>query len=168
MTQTHETPRAGLNAGGKKLHDSSVADLLTIMSSVSGVANYLKFAPHVEADTYSRMADFSHLLACLDQAYDTAGMQRYRDKASLMARESLMASPFMAALIDPGTITEPFTGSAASLLDLVESRHSNHQGSNWPQSGRGVSRLLKRHSPALRSICWQVDHREDPLNSRLM
>lgn len=133
----------------------------------TGVANYLKFAPHVEADTYSRMADFSHLLACLDQAYDTAGMQRYRDKASLMARESLMASPFMAALIDPGTITEPFTGSAASLLDLVESRHCNHQGSNWPQSGRGVSRLLKRHSPALRSIGWQVDHREDPATHSL-
>ena len=38
MTQTHETPRAGLNAGGKKLYDSSVADLLTIRLTIDDVA----------------------------------------------------------------------------------------------------------------------------------
>lgn len=54
MTQTHETPRAGLNAGGKKLYDSSVADLLTIRLTIDDVA---ALDEHLSNTVYRQLQD---------------------------------------------------------------------------------------------------------------
>mgnify|MGYP001508000524 CR=1 FL=1 len=54
MSQTHETPRAGLNAGGKKLYDSSVADLLTIRLTIDDVA---ALDEHLSNTVYRQLQD---------------------------------------------------------------------------------------------------------------
>lgn len=54
MTQTHETPRAGLNAGGKNLYDPSVADLLTIRLTKDDVA---ALSEHLSNTVYRQLQD---------------------------------------------------------------------------------------------------------------
>lgn len=54
MSQTHETPRAGLNAGGKNLYDPSVADLLTIRLTIDDVA---ALSEHLSNTVYRQLQD---------------------------------------------------------------------------------------------------------------
>ncbi|GHH76295.1 ATP-binding protein [Promicromonospora soli] len=109
--------------------------------------------PSVRLDSMPRMADFAMVLAALDQVNGTAGLSSYRDQANTLARDAVTSDPFLAALAQH--VTRAWEGTAAALLDLVQPEGIPPR--TWPKSARGVTGVLKRTAPALRSAGWGVD-----------
>ncbi|MBA8810289.1 ATP-binding protein [Promicromonospora sukumoe] len=109
--------------------------------------------PGVRLDSLPRMADFAVVLAALDQVNGTAGLAAYRDQASTLALDAVTSDPFLAAL--SVHVTEAWQGTAGALLDLVQPEGNPPR--TWPKSARGVTGILKRTAPALRSAGWGVE-----------
>lgn len=111
------------------------------------------YAPSVRLDSMPRMADFAVVLGALDQVNGTAGLSAYRDQANTLALDAVTSDPFLAAL--SAHVTTTWQGTAGALLDLVQ--HDGIPPRTWPKSARGVTGVLKRTAPALRSAGWAVD-----------
>ena len=124
-----------------------------LLDQVAGMAGIL---PSLRLDSAPRMADFAHVLAALDQLNGTNGVERYMGQAASLATESLTADPFIVEMM---RVTEPFTGTAAELLDLVLSRVPDgwRPPRDWPKNSRVVTGVLKRNAPALRKAGWTVE-----------
>lgn len=117
-------------------------------------AGVMAVAPSVRLDNKPRMADFARVLAAVDRVLGTNGLDHYLAKQSSLATESLTGDPFIAAMLS--TITVPFTGTSAELLDLVPAPDRVPKG--WPSTSRQVTSTLKRQAPTMRKAAWTVEN----------
>ena len=117
--------------------------------------------PGLRLSTLPRMADFARVLAAVDKVLGTDGMSRYVGQADSLSADVVTSEPVLTALARQ--VVAPFTGTAADLLDmLTPEEHGGRLPREWPGNPRTLSGLLKRHSPALRRLGWQVSSSEDP------
>lgn len=121
----------------------------------------LDVLPGLKLSTLPRMADFARVLAAVDKVLGTDGMSRYTGQADSLSADVVTSEPVLAAIVRQ--ITAGFHGTAGELLDLLTpDEHGGRVPREWPSNPRALSGLLKRHSPALRRLGWQVSSHEDP------
>lgn len=118
-----------------------------LLDEVAGMIRHLPFA---HLGSYPRMADFAKVAAAVG-GEDT--VTRYLDQGGRLAADSLSSDPFMARVLE--TITEPFEGTAAELLDLVTDPESRTPA-GWPRNARQVTTELRRNGPAMVAQGWTV------------
>lgn len=117
--------------------------------------------PTLRLSTLPRMADFARVLAAVDEVLGTDGMARYAGQADSLSADVITSEPVLAAVVQQ--VVSGFTGTAAELLDLLApDEHGGRLPREWPSNPRALTGLLKRHSPALRRVGWQVSSVEDP------
>jgi hypothetical protein len=127
-----------------------------LFAGVAGVAGVLS---SVRLESKPRMADFAHVLAAVDQLYDTNGLARFMDQARVMAEDLLSADPFLVAM---AAAKLDFKGTAAQLLEDLTPAEERRLPRDWPKNARAVTGLLKRNAPALRKAGWTVQDDPDP------
>lgn len=126
----------------------------------------LRVLPTLKLSTLPRMADFARVLAAVDEVLGTDGMSRYTGQADSLSVDVVTSEPVLAAVVRQ--VTAAFHGTAAELLDLLTpDDHGARLPREWPSNPRALSGLLKRHSPALRRLGWQVSSHEDPHDKTL-
>lgn len=144
-----------LAAAWEQAHPRILGALLDLACQV------LDVMPTLNLSTLPRMADFARVLAAVDEVLGTDGMSRYTGQADSLSADVVASEPVLAAVARQ--VTAGFHGTAAELLQLLTpEEHSGRMPREWPSNPRALSGLLKRHSPALRRLGWQVSSHEDP------
>jgi hypothetical protein len=111
------------------------------------LARILAVLPHVVLDQLPRMADFTRVLAALDHVTGWTTVTDYMTGASEVTEQVIEADPFAEA-IRTHAGRGPWTGTAATLLDLLTPESAPR---SWPRTPRTASGHLKRLAPALRA-----------------
>jgi hypothetical protein len=135
-------------------HPRVLGALLDLAAGVAGVL------PSVRLDRSPRMADYAQILAAVDKVLGTDGLQRYLDRASSLAADSLTADPFVVEL--KRQLTATFVGSAAELLGQIVTVPDERKPKDWPANARQLTTLLKRQAPVMRRAGWTVEEALDP------
>jgi hypothetical protein len=113
--------------------------------------------PTVELKKKPRMADYARILAAVDAELGTKALQRYADRAAVLAAESLESEPFAAAVLR--SMASPFEGYSAELLDLITPGEPDWKPpKEWPAKPGEVTGLMKRLAPTFRKVGWQVEN----------
>lgn len=102
-----------------------------------------------------RMADYSKVLACLDQLWGISAVTRYRSRHDEVVVDSLNSAPLVGAIVRRGYRCEKKSGTQI-LEDLAGIPRS--RGAMWPRTGREVTSQLTRNSEALRILGWEIDN----------
>jgi hypothetical protein len=111
--------------------------------------------PSVTVTNPPRMADFAQVLAAVDEILETAGLERYRERAKRVAADTLDV-PFVAAIVDQKLCVDNRT--SAELLALLNSSMGDTKPpKDWPKNARSVTSQLTRHAPALRALGWFIE-----------
>lgn len=112
--------------------------------------------PMVEMKKKPRMADYARILAAVDAELGTSAIERYADRAAVLAAESLESEPFAGRLMR--TVTEPFEGYSSELLELVRPADPEKPPKEWPAKPGDVTGLMKRLAPTFRKVGWTVEN----------
>ena len=104
-----------------------------------------------------RMADFTRTLACVDEIRGSQGLQRYRERATRLAADSLASDSFIAELMTQNYQAHDLTAREI-LQGLTPTTKEWRRPRDWPRNARIVTSQLTRHAPALRSQGWTVEH----------
>ena len=104
---------------------------------------------------------FAHVLASLDSLWGTGALALWRDSQHELYEEAADADPVALALRKG--ITAPWEGTAAQLLDLLDSQvllpPSPSPGRPW--TPRGLAAKLDRAQAALEALGWKVERIAD-------
>lgn len=139
---------ADLAAAWDDAHPRILGALLDLAAQV------LKVLPDVVLTDPPRMADFARILAAVDRITGTTGLATYGRLAADLAADAVTGDPVLTAITE--RVTEPWTGSAAELLEVLGEPHAEHRR-EWPKNARAMTTILRRRAPALRRLGWTVD-----------
>lgn len=111
--------------------------------------------PSVTLNCLPRMADYAKVLARVDEILGTAGLRRYRERATHLVTDSLSSDPFIAALQGRNyTCTDATAAKILNDFAAAEFRLPL----DWPKNARAVTTRLNRHAPGLRAQGWYVEN----------
>jgi hypothetical protein len=113
--------------------------------------------PTIRVDRLPRMADYAKVLAGIDEIQHTEGLQRYRERATHLAADSVAADPFIARLQEISYTAEDVT-AAEILAQATPTDPGWRRAQDWPKKPRMVSTRLTRHAPTLRALGWHVEN----------
>ncbi|MFF3059393.1 ATP-binding protein [Streptomyces sp. NPDC057909] len=120
------------------------------------LATVLAVLPSVRLASMPRMADFSRVLAAIDQVMEWHTLDDYLATSANVAGDALEGDPFgsgVAALVEQaGT----WSGTAAQLLEQVQPPGGIRPPS-WPKDATRAGGKVKRLAPLLRSAGITVD-----------
>lgn len=119
-----------------------------VLDLTASVASQL---PSVRLESHPRMADFARILAAVDDALGTDGLEHYVGKQRSLASDSLTADPFIQAI--QANLVEGFTGTAGELLDRLT---VEYPPKGWPTHPRQVTQRLRRQAPPMRKAGWTI------------
>ena len=129
-------------------HPRILGALLTLAARV------LELLPTIELDRRPRMIDFARIVAAVDEALGSSGLERYLGAQGRMAADSLTGDPFIVQLLEVG---EGFEGTSAELLErLTPTSDSWRRPKDWPANARAVTQRMRRQAPVLRQAGWHV------------
>ena len=118
-------------------------------------AGVMRDAPSVALPAKPRMASFARVLAAIDQALGTEGLDRYQAKQRGMAAETLTADPFVTRM--RAALTSSFFGTSKKLLeDVTPADDGWRRPRGWPASARALTGLLRRQAPGMRKTGWEI------------
>lgn len=117
-------------------------------------AEVARALPSVDAPRLPRMADYARILAAVDQLHGTNGLERYRGSQGRLALDTLSGDPFITAITE--TLTEPWEGTAAQLLERLDAPDEVRRSKRWPDNARAVTQRLRRQAPVMRKTGWHV------------
>src|ERR1019366_6009239 len=117
--------------------DAHAAILGALLSLAAGVMARL---PSLELERKPRMADFARILAAVDQALGTSGLQRYLGRGAELAADGLSGDSFAVRIQQQ--ITYEFDGTSADLLHLLTPIGDARLPKDWPKDGRAVTNRL--------------------------
>jgi hypothetical protein len=142
----------------REAHPRILGAVLDLAASVARVLS------SVRLERKPRMADFARVLAAVDQVLGTSGLDRYLDRQSALAAESLTGDPFVVAIAE--TFVASFTGTAGELLARVKPGDEKWRApKGWPANARTVTQQLRKQAPVMRKAGWVVDD-DDGRNHR--
>lgn len=149
---TNRRDEAELEADWQRDYPAILGGLLDLAAEAHAML------PTVRVDGgLSRMADFTKTLACIDQIRGSKGLDRYRERASHLAADSLASDSLIAELVAQRYESDDQT--ARQLLErLTPADKEWRRPRDWPRNARIVTTQLTRHAPALRSRGWTVEN----------
>ncbi|MGH4011009.1 MAG: hypothetical protein ACRDTH_23100 [Pseudonocardiaceae bacterium] len=125
-------------------------------------AHVLRTLPSVQLDEMPRMADFTRVLATVDQILGTTGTTTYLGLRDALAEDAITSDPVLIALTE--RIQEPFTGTSAELLTKITPAVADGKKwrapEGWPANARSLTTILRRQAPTLRQLSWTVTELE--------
>lgn len=134
-----------LNAMWDEANPSMVGGLFDL------VAMTLEKLPEVDLDEKPRMADFAEVLAAVDLATGTKGLEHYVRSQESVSEEIVATDKFLSAI--SAQITARWEGTGKDLHALLPRPVDDKF---WPEQ-RGVSGKLKKVAPDLRKAGWTVE-----------
>lgn len=139
-----------LNSKWEKEHPFILGALFSLTSRV------LAELPNTSKVELPRMADFGRILTVLDRINGTNSFNEYVEDLNVNAINAIDSNPFLKRLAV--VITSEWTGSANDLLGVIGWDPGFGKYSDWPQSTKEVTELLKRSAPTLRKAGWDVEN----------
>jgi hypothetical protein len=125
--------------------------ILDVVSQVQAILPDLRMAE------MPRMADFSRILAAMDQAVGTDSLTQYLDEVKFSAVSSVSEDPIILT-IKEALRSHPFAGSAKVLLDrIVANVGVNPLPPGFPTNPRALSNYLGKVCPTLRKAGWKAE-----------
>ncbi|MGH3679890.1 MAG: DUF4326 domain-containing protein, partial [Natronosporangium sp.] len=119
-------------------------------------AAVVKALPGVRLPKRPRMADFSKVLAAVDQVHGSQGFDRYVKAQRSLATDALTGDAFVIAMAEK--IADSFEGSSRELLQLVTPDDEGwRRPKEWPGNARAVTARLHRQAPVMRKAGWAVE-----------
>ena len=115
----------------------------------------LAILPSVKLARIPRMGDYARVLAAVDEALGTTGLDEYRRQREQASAESVTSDPVGSRLIvwagDQKAMPDgwPWRGSMQELLGLLT---PDQPPKDWPKSPRGLAARLAKLSPDLRKL----------------
>lgn len=137
-----------------ELHPQLIGGLMRLASRV------LAALPTTRIAHAPRMADFALVLAAVDDVldWDGATLTTYLETLRTAAADTIEANPAAAMLISYLDEHGSWTGSAGQLLEALNARFPAGDSSRpmgWPHAPNGLTKLIVRLAPALRSVGWE-------------
>jgi hypothetical protein len=121
------------------------------------VAQVLATLPDLRMSEMPRMADFSRVLAAMDQAIGSDALSQYLDEVKFSAVSSVSEDPIILT-IKEALRSNPFAGSAKVLLERIVANVSvNQLPPGFPSSPRALSNYLSKVCPTLRKAGWKAE-----------
>lgn len=125
----------------------------------------LEQLPKVKLDSPPRMADFTRLGEAMAQVLGhEAGVfsALYKANRSENIATALESSPVGLAVCElvenhSGSVQTVFHGTVKKLYETLSGAYK-HNSESWPRSPRGLSDVIKRQSPALKSLGIEIIH----------
>ena len=151
ITEAQRRDETELEAEWLQAHPDILGGLLDLAAKVH------HRVPTIRVDRLPRMADFAKVLACIDEIHHTEGLQRYRERATHLAADSVAADPFIARLQEISYTAEDVT-AAEILAEATPTDPGWRRPQDWPKKPRMVSVRLTRHAPTLRALGWHVEN----------
>lgn len=118
-------------------------------------ARVARVLPSVRLERKPRMADFSLIVAAVDQVLGTAGLTRYLGARQRLANDTLAGDSLTVAITE--RIQHPWEGTAGELLVFLEDDEDARRPRDWPRNARAATQQLRRQAPALRLAGWIVE-----------
>jgi hypothetical protein len=113
--------------------------------------------PDITVQRMPRMADFSKVLAVIDEINGTTGLDRYRKRAAHLAADSVTSDPLIARLQEINFSCVDTT-AAQILTEVTPAEKEWRAPQGWPKNARGVTTQLTKQAPAMRSLGWRIDN----------
>ncbi|MEV6331533.1 ATP-binding protein [Streptomyces sp. NPDC051909] len=151
-----------LIAPGRRRTEEELATAFeTVRPAVLGslfdlLATVLAVLPNVKLDSMPRMADFSRVLAAVDQVMDWHTLDDYLAASANVAGDALEGDPFGSAVVALVDQCGTWTGTAAQLLEQVQPPGGMRPPS-WPKDATRAGGKVKRIAPLLRTVGITVD-----------
>jgi hypothetical protein len=125
-----------------------------LLDALAGILDRL---PAMRLDRLPRMADFALLGVATEKALGWpkgAFLHAYADNRQSAHTIALESSPIVPPLVELANAVEEWTGIASELLDELVRRAGDKvtKRRDWPAKPRGLTGILRRLLPALRSI----------------
>ncbi|MET8507117.1 ATP-binding protein [Streptomyces sp. NPDC004787] len=120
------------------------------------LATVLAVLPNVKLDSMPRMADFSRVLAAVDQVMGWHTLDDYLAASANVAGDALEGDPFGSAVVALVDQCGTWTGTAAQLLEQVQPPGGVRPPS-WPKDATRAGGKVKRIAPLLRTVGITVD-----------
>lgn len=130
-------------------------------------ASALSILPSIELASRTRMVGFSKLGEAVHKVLEREDSflslyQANKDESLALAIESSPAATAVMAMMEAGGWSK-WTGTQAALKIFLE-RNFHQAGEGWPKSAKGLGTVLRRMTPALRSVgidVKQLGHKRD-------
>jgi len=149
---THRRDEAQLEAEWRRDYPAILGGLLDLAAEAHAMLPTVTVAGGL-----SRMADFTKTLACIDAIRGSNGLDRYRERASHLAADSLASDSLIAELVAQRHESEERT--ARQILEhLTPTEKDWRRPRDWPRNARIVTTQLTRHAPALRARGWTIEN----------
>jgi hypothetical protein len=150
ITEAQRRDETELEAEWRQAYPAILGGLLDLAAKVHHML------PNIRMDRLPRMADYAKVLACIDEIHHTEGLQRYRERATHLAADSVAADPFIARLQEISYTAEDVT-AAEILAHATPTDPGWRRPQDWPKKPRMVSTRLTRHAPTLRALGWHIE-----------
>ena len=151
ITEAQRRDETELDAEWRQAYPAILGGLLDLAAKVH------HRLPTIRVGRLPRMADYARVLACIDEIHHTEGLQRYRERATHLAADSVAADPFIARLQEISYTAEDVT-AAEILAEATPTDPGWRRAQDWPKKPRMVTTRLTRHAPTLRALGWHVEN----------
>lgn len=148
ITPEQRKPKRELDELYQELRPQVLGAVLDLLAQV------LRVLPSVQVDELPRMADFSRMLAAMDEVCGSDGLARYASQSQRVAEDVVEGDPVALALFEFVQSKGSWSGTASDLLELIA---PDPRPRGWPRSPRALSGRLRRASPALRQMGVEVE-----------
>lgn len=122
------------------------------------LAKVLQEIPNIDLPEKPRMADFAILGAALEKVMDWSNnsfLQEYYENIQNNMTRAMEHSPVVVALTNFIEDNKLFNGSYGELYRKLTSQYKPDMN-GWPKSPRGLATQIKRQSPALSAIGFEI------------
>jgi len=134
----------------KQAHPRILGALLTLTSQV------MAKLPSIRLDATPRMADYSRILAAVDDILETSGFATYAAIRGNRASDSVSTDIVATEILE--CIEDTFDGSAKQLMDRLDrSLYGSNRPRGWPANPARMTEHLKRIAPVLRMAGWVIE-----------
>ena len=142
IDEEHRRLDSAVTAEYEAVRPQVFAALLTMVSSV------LRVAPQVKLSGLPRMADYAHILACIDDVYDLGAFDSYMRMYDTAFEDAIDGNLVAHAVVEFMTGRTEWTGTASELHEMMT---PSMPPKGWPRTVHHFGNDLTRAQTILRA-----------------